>query len=849
MSYILNEPFSITNFQNWKFFGQWAGEGLQIKIKDRNNSLYFNLSDVQYVWSSHVKVSKKDPEKTLQRELKYLLPDENTLGFEVCKRRFEGKEIVFIVFGKYQQQTDRLTAGGMIFGIGCALAASGVGLPAAMVLGFGGSGFMDAWKKDGLDFNLNENLKQGLVGAATGLVTGGFQLLKPFAGWGVSLAAKAVESASSGLLGYVTSATLNGEKVTPKGAATAILTSAVVPIASTKAGNLIPLDQIDDVATSILVKSAVEGGAGSAASQMVRNGLDRKPLLNDLGISIIQGGLTAAAYSFPKAVEAAEAAEKQKINKQADLQELKDLEEQKKIALEEQKTKELEGQKKIDLKEQEIKEIEQKIAALEERIMQADQKRQTEVQKQTQDIESERKELSGLRKNREEAVQELNRHISHRENVIRDSVGSNIGRRIRQGWQVYLDGKWEKVPKSQEGEYVNNFIKRIADGESLTFRKAGHDDKIYSLDTKGLDERYSKVSEWNDRIQKKVDSINELKLTSDVSRKSFFNEQRQMAIDNRDNHIANREQIARKAYERSIGECIKHGWWVHVDNKWEKVPKSQKNEYVEIFVKKVANGEAVTFKKSGWDNKVFQFESNEYLNKCNQRISLFDNKINNFQENPSPQQNSANKDQGPSLGDLKVLLNAVMQEKSIPTFSEKDSSVPLPEQKNEGLEKPIYEENPFLSPPLRSKNKPPQIVPLPLQDPILSTSSSSSSSKDVEELQAANDPLALGHEESLLSETSEGVPGVAETELPQPAFQQQENDDQAIQMARRQAELAHQRKLEKEKILGQISKLSAQKAILENEVRRCRSNLLKRSKQAKITELERQISDLWNRMN
>ena len=289
---------------------KWLPKG--IKKRDEPK-LSFPIDSVYFDWSKQVKISKSSANKTLDRELRYI---KSSTDFQVCLC----DKKIYVVFGKYKLQRNHLYAGGLVFLFGLAAAAKGFRFPATILLGAGGSSFIDAWKKDALDFDPKENLKQAVIGAVTELVTGGFRSLKPFASLGSSLSIKTLEAMSTGLLGYITSVKLtllledaasdksNGKdlRLSLRDAIIAILSSGISPIASKIACAFVPTNLIKNIAIQIIAQAAAEGAAGGFASQLLRNILEGQDFSKDILLTMLHNGLVAGAYAVPEANRIAE---------------------------------------------------------------------------------------------------------------------------------------------------------------------------------------------------------------------------------------------------------------------------------------------------------------------------------------------------------------------------------------------------------------------------------------------------------------------------------------------------------------------------------------------------------------
>lgn len=295
---MLENNFSIKNFQDWEFHGAVTNDHRMVLSGVKEDKSEIQMDSIRFIWGETTKKSKTKPEKTLMRELYKLYTNSDRYGFEAVKVPDVG---IFIVFDKYQVQADSL-GGGLFLGvIGLGLMAGGAPAVAASVVFSAGMGvFLDAYTKDAVHFDKDENTKQGLISAATGLVTGAFMWLKPLANLGSNVGVKAVEAGIGNAIGYATASKLQGESITLSKCTIAVLTGAIAPIAGAGAQRYLPVDKIDDAATALLLQRSGSGVAAAGASKLTQNYFEGKEWKNGLSTAMTLGALTSAASSVPE---------------------------------------------------------------------------------------------------------------------------------------------------------------------------------------------------------------------------------------------------------------------------------------------------------------------------------------------------------------------------------------------------------------------------------------------------------------------------------------------------------------------------------------------------------------------
>lgn len=293
-----NLPASVTNSQGWTF--AWLiddKEQMNVESLTNQNKPDDNLiHKVDFIWSEKAKekCEGKDRSLLLRAELK-ILQDSGFADFTACKRSKNGKEDIYIVFGKTELRNGAMINGLGFTMIGFMLATSGFGLFSSIVLGAGKHMLFDAYKKDEYDFDLNEYNKQTIIGAVTGGLFGGIgNLFRETSSY-----AKTCGLSLMHAVGYGANQVLKGKKITVMGMVFSA-TAGVAPFMGSYSKMAVIATKIAKDDNLLLLGAFAEGATSSATSQAILNIANEKPVTDDIFSSGLLGGLTSVAYSLPE---------------------------------------------------------------------------------------------------------------------------------------------------------------------------------------------------------------------------------------------------------------------------------------------------------------------------------------------------------------------------------------------------------------------------------------------------------------------------------------------------------------------------------------------------------------------
>jgi hypothetical protein len=470
--------FLISNVEGWSLkvsvekSVNWSSEGTLTKKESigfftSTPEKIIALKEVQFLWSTDIKPSKS-PAKTLLKECRRIEEKGATDGFEVCEH--EGK--IYLVFGRYAERNwtlrqglvilaggvGTLAAAPILFGAG---AAAAIGIAAGGLIGYGSTQALDAYKKDGTNFDGEENRKQsqlsaigGMAGALVGPVMGlagrvpGVAQAVSQLGSKVQLVAKVVQPATSNFVGFVTTKKIKGEAITLTESITAVTVGGLVGAAGAGMDRVLPLaDTADDLVNAVgnaAMKGAVGAGVASEAGHWLQNPTGKNREWTDIGFAMAVGGVAAGSSKWGEMM-------KSQLNTPTTTPAVN-----KNDAQEPSTTS-----SKAHL-EGELSKLANEAVSLNDQAAQANEA-----------------------------------WAKHRNNVDRD-YGSNIYKKLKHGWG--FDG--EKPPKKDIIYHKDQLLNRIANGEAVTLDppwSSDHSSKTYgrSCQQTGQDLVQNKVSTQN----------------------------------------------------------------------------------------------------------------------------------------------------------------------------------------------------------------------------------------------------------------------------------------------------------------------------------------------------------------